>query len=210
VARVKSAVPESRRERANRTRARMIDAAYRLFCERGWEATTMQLVADEAAVAVQTVYFTFRTKAQLLAAVEERAVLGDAPRSEFFERWARRVADENNARRLIGTFVDTDTEIKRRLTPLVAGLGSFLPGDPMTNERRDSGRDRFFASLITRLQQLNALRDGLTPECALDILRVLNAQGAFSELVLERGWSEDDWKRWMIALLTEQLVAEPL
>ena len=45
-----------RQERAAQTRLRMIEAAYRLFLEHGYEATTMQDVADTAGVAGQTVY----------------------------------------------------------------------------------------------------------------------------------------------------------
>lgn len=166
----------------------------------------MQAVADEAGVAVQTVYFIFHTKAQLLGAVEERTVLGGAPRSEFFATWAVRVAQETDPRRLITMFVDNDTLVKRRITPLVAALGRSLPSDPITNERRNSGRDRFFASLVARLDQLQALRQDLTPEQALDILRVLNSQATFSELILARGWTEDAWKQWLVPLLTDQLI----
>jgi AcrR family transcriptional regulator len=168
----------------------------------------MQAVADEAGVAVQTVYFAFHTKAELLGAVQERTILGDTPRAEFFETWNMRIGGETDPRRLIATFVDTDTLVKHRLTPLVAGLGRFLPADPITSERRDSGRDRFFASLIARLHQLQALRQGLTQEHALDILRVLNAQSAFSELTLARGWTDDAWKQWLVPLLTEQLLGK--
>ena len=39
----------SRRERADQTRARMIEAAYRLFMRDGYDATTMQAVAEEHA-----------------------------------------------------------------------------------------------------------------------------------------------------------------
>ena len=166
----------------------------------------MQVVADEAAVAVQTVYFTFGTKAQLLAAVEERTVLGDTSLAQFFERWSRRVAEETDPGRLIATFVEMDTEVKRRLTPLVSGLGRFLPVDPVTSERRDSGRDRFFASLITRLAQLGALRDDLDQGRSLDILRVVNSQGSFAELTVVRGWTEEEWKQWLVSLLEGQLL----
>src|ERR1700760_2871743 len=71
--------PSARDVRAEATRARMIRAAYELFCADGHKATTMQRIADRAGVAVQTVYFTFHTKDELLQAVHEWAVLGDEP-----------------------------------------------------------------------------------------------------------------------------------
>jgi AcrR family transcriptional regulator len=56
---------------------RIIVSAYTLFCESGYRGTTMESIAQRAGVAVQTVYFTFRTKDDLLQAVYEWAVLGD-------------------------------------------------------------------------------------------------------------------------------------
>ena len=83
---VKLARRISKRERAEQTRARIVEAAYRLFSQHGYEATTMQAVADEAGVAVQTVYFTFHTKGGLVAAIETRAAGGGEEGHDWFER----------------------------------------------------------------------------------------------------------------------------
>ena len=61
--------PDGRRQRSLRTRARIVDAAARLFVDDGYVATTIEAVADAAGVAVQTVYYVFGTKRNLLAAV---------------------------------------------------------------------------------------------------------------------------------------------
>src|SRR5437763_1750044 len=63
----------SRKERAGETRRRMLEAASRLFSRRGYANTTLKSVAAEAGVAVQTVYFTFHSKAELLQATHELA-----------------------------------------------------------------------------------------------------------------------------------------
>src|SRR6187397_490836 len=70
----------TRRERALETRRRMLQAAYRLFCEQGYPATTMAAIASEAEVAVQTLYFTFHTKGAIISEVLGAAVVG-------FEHW---------------------------------------------------------------------------------------------------------------------------
>src|SRR2546423_14550843 len=67
----------TRRDRARATRLRITRAAYTLFCERGYAGTTMNDVAETAAVAVQTVYFTFHTKSELLSRTYDFAVLGE-------------------------------------------------------------------------------------------------------------------------------------
>src|SRR5881409_2180584 len=76
---VKRSVPAklSRRERAKATQWRIVKAAYTLFCERGYAGTTIAQIAEAAGVAVQTVYFTFHTKAALLSRAYDFAVMGE-------------------------------------------------------------------------------------------------------------------------------------
>lgn len=196
-----------RAEQAARTRDRILDAAHELFVANGYEATTMQAIADQAGVAVQTVYFRFGTKAALLAQVESRAVLGNAPRQEWREQpWARQMAAETDPRRVIDLFVDVDTDIKGRLSPLVAALGAALPADPSSIADRERGRDAFFGTLIDRLDELGALRTELIPSRALDILRVVNTLEAYADLTGRRGWSTDEWKAWLTDTLRSQLL----
>src|SRR4051794_2398198 len=72
-----------RRERAAGTRRRIIDAATRLFLERGYVGTTIPAVAVEAGVAVETVYRSAGGKAELLAAAVQAALAGGAERAEL-------------------------------------------------------------------------------------------------------------------------------
>jgi AcrR family transcriptional regulator len=56
-----------------RTRAALLDAAERLFFERGWDATSLDAVAGEAGVTKQTLLRHFGSKAGLLEHAFERA-----------------------------------------------------------------------------------------------------------------------------------------
>jgi AcrR family transcriptional regulator len=64
------------RQQAAQTRTVVLAAATALFGDRGWSATGMRDVANEAGVAVETVYANFRTKAELLLAAIDVGVLG--------------------------------------------------------------------------------------------------------------------------------------
>src|SRR2546430_310345 len=57
-----TAAGRRREARARETRERIIQAGVRLFLERGYVATTVQAIADEAGVAAATVYQAFGTK----------------------------------------------------------------------------------------------------------------------------------------------------
>jgi AcrR family transcriptional regulator len=197
----------SRRERAAQTRLRMIEAAYRLMLERGYEATTMQDVADMAGVAVQTVYYTFKTKAQLLAEAESFAMLGDRPAQEWRDTApAQRLRSASSADELVKTFVAMDTDIKSRLAPFVAAVGAALPSDPDTVAGRARGREEFFKAFVARLAELGPLRAGMTPGRALDILLAVNSLPNFIELTTHRGWTTRQWQTWLVRTIQTQLL----
>jgi AcrR family transcriptional regulator len=52
--------------RGEQTRGQIVEAALRLFAERGYERTTMRAIADEAHVAVGNAYYYFRSKEHLI------------------------------------------------------------------------------------------------------------------------------------------------
>ena len=58
----------SKTRRGEKTRARILETALRLFLERGYEATTMRAIADEAGVALGNAYYYFRSKDHLIQA----------------------------------------------------------------------------------------------------------------------------------------------
>ena len=74
-------VSAKRQAQARATRTTILDAALRLFSTNGYMAVTIQAVADEAGVAVQTVYAVFGNKRELLRQVLESAVTDDGPPS---------------------------------------------------------------------------------------------------------------------------------
>jgi AcrR family transcriptional regulator len=195
--------------KAAQTRARILEAAYELFLSGGYEATTMQLVAEAAGVAVQTVYLVFGTKARLLAEVESRMILGDAPLEQSGQRqWVAQIQQETDPQKLVALFVEATAEVLSRISPFVVAVGSALPGDPQSVAARDRGRDQFFSVIIDRLAALRALRNGLTSSRGVDIIRVVNTVEAYADLTTRRGWTVVEWKHWLTDLLCVQLLAD--
>lgn len=58
--------------RGEQTRQAIVDTAVRLFAERGYEQTTMRLVASEAGVSLGNAYYYFGSKEHLVEAFYER------------------------------------------------------------------------------------------------------------------------------------------
>jgi AcrR family transcriptional regulator len=59
----------SRSEQARRTRQAVLDTAIELFSERGYAATSLQMIADRMGVTKAAVYYHFRAKDDILEAI---------------------------------------------------------------------------------------------------------------------------------------------
>jgi AcrR family transcriptional regulator len=59
-------------EKGDQTRSRIMESALNMFCERGYEETTMRAIAEQSGVALGNTYYYFRSKEQLIQAFYER------------------------------------------------------------------------------------------------------------------------------------------
>ncbi|WP_167382962.1 TetR/AcrR family transcriptional regulator [Streptomyces mangrovisoli] len=111
-----------RAAQAAATRQQIIETAQRLFAARGFQATSLQAIADEMGLTKAAVYYHFRTKAQLLHAsldfaVEEMTVLldevaGMTSRQERLDAYAVGWVDFLVRHRELGTMLLHDPEIR--------------------------------------------------------------------------------------------------
>jgi AcrR family transcriptional regulator len=90
--------------KADQTRARILDAALRLFRERGFERTTMRDVAGEAEVATGAAYYYFRSKEELVMAFYLRT--SEEARDEL----ARALASSKDLRKRMQRMIDLKFE----------------------------------------------------------------------------------------------------
>jgi AcrR family transcriptional regulator len=200
---------QARKERTLATRRRMVGAAYRLFCEKGYVATTMEAIAREAHVAVPTLYFTFRTKGAILGEVLGAAVMGfDEPVGPEDAPWYRAFEAEPDPRRALKILVENTAPILRRVAPLLAATHA-AAGDPevtaisgLSEERRRDG----YRVIVRQLAAKGGLRQGLTVARATDILLVLLGPQLFDALESGRGWSPVETNRWVVEVLSQQLL----
>ena len=91
----------------------------------------MDAIAQDAAVAVQTVYFTFHTKAELLIAALELAGGGsDAPQAVLDRAWIGQVMDASTGPRRLALIVEHGNEIYARVGPLLRAVSAASSVDP--------------------------------------------------------------------------------
>jgi AcrR family transcriptional regulator len=182
---------------------RILRAAYSLFVAHGYPAVTMPAIAAEAGVAVQTLYFTFGTKAQLLQHTYEYAVLGDAHADGTVGRpehqpWYRQMTTAQDLDRALDLLVSNVAAVLARTAPLdeFVRAASVEPEaarvrQSMEHRRRESWED-MIQSLGVRFQ----LRDGLDADRATDILMVVMSPATYQAFVGLYGWTPGEWQTW--------------
>ena len=207
---VKPPAPVSpRRQRAQATRLRITKAAGALFCERGYTGTTMTDIADAAGVAVQTVYFIFHTKSDVLNSAYDLAVLGDGdPAPPQDQEWYRRAVAEPGVAAAVRSVVEGAGEIVRRVAPLDLAVRTAAADDPDAARflaRNEQLRVDGYRQMIEFLRAKSPLRAGLSADRATDALLFLVSPAAYRTLVVDRGWSPEEWVSWTSATLTAQV-----
>jgi AcrR family transcriptional regulator len=196
--------PATRKARAAATRQRIIESAHRLFLEQGYAATTMPTVAAASGVAVQTVYFTFRTKGDLLNAVYERVVLGPAGVPPHLMPWWPAADDGHGIEESVRRFAGGTAELLTRAAPLVwmvLGDETALEG----YEHHERLRRLGYAELIPVLTGKHPLRAGLKRTRARDLLLVLTGPQLFVQCTRDLSWTEDEFADWATTVVLEQV-----
>ena len=202
-------VGSPRRQRAQATRLRITKAAGVLFCERGYTGTTMADIADAAGVAVQTVYFVFHTKSDVLSSTYDLAVLGEGdPAPPQAQEWYRRAVSEPSVAAAVRALVEGAGEIVRRVAPLDLAVRTAAASDPDAARflaRNEDMRVDGYREMIDFLRTKSPLRANLSAERATDVLLLLVSPAAYRTLVVDRGWSHAEWVAWTSEALTAQV-----
>jgi AcrR family transcriptional regulator len=200
----------------------MLAAAYRLFCEKGYPATTMDAIAREAGVAVQTLYFTFGTKAQIISDTLGAAIMGfdeytpmpeqfDASQEfKTFMTWFPAFEAEPDPHRALAIFVKGGADIFQRTAPLARALDAAAADPEVASVQRVAEERRYdgFREIVRLLAKKGGVRAGVTQARATDIVLVLYSAETYNALVAGRGWSHAECIRWMIDVLSRQILPE--
>jgi AcrR family transcriptional regulator len=199
-----------RDEQARQTRRAVLAAAGRLFTEAGYGATSLQQVADEAGVAVQTIYAAFGNKKALLDGALDVAIAGDDEPVPVNERdWMRVVFEDPDPVARLAAYATAVAGILQRAGALFGVLAAAAHADPdlahqaaTAEERRRVGA----SSVIAGLAAMGALDPNLDERRATDILWTLNSPELHQRLVRGCGWPLDNYRDWLSQTMATALL----
>lgn len=199
-----------RKEGALQTRRQIVEAARDLFITHGYAGATLEAIAAQAGVAVETVYAAFGSKRAILSALIDMSVVGDEQPVPLLEREGpQAVAHETDQRRQVAMFAAGIAEIMQRMAPLFELMRAAAKTEPDIAELENSILDSRLEGMtffVHALLQNGPLRDGLTSEAAAETVWALTSGEVFTLLTGTRGWSEAAYTRWLTETLTRLLL----
>jgi AcrR family transcriptional regulator len=201
-----------RSQRAEQTRARILDAAVDLFLANGYARATTAAIAARARVSEAMLFAAFGTKAGVVEALIGRAVSGDQAPTALRDRpaWAS-LAAEHDARAAVSRFAEMGAAIQQRTWRLI------------DLARAASDTDEAMARLLTRGAENRradcrdfaqhaiaaALRSDLTLAEAADVLWLHTSADVYRLLVGTAGWTHERYAAWLADTLVHALLVDP-
>src|SRR5215472_418396 len=196
------------------TRLKVIETAKGLFIERGYPATTLEMVADDADIALPTLYRMFGSKRALLKEVldisfggdDEPVAFGDRPEQQLALTESDPVALVRSFARICRLFMERSSEMfyvlatAAQVDPEIADLQDEI------RRQRHTGQSRIVAAI--------ANRDALDPDLSLsegeDITYAALSPEVHRILTTERRWTADQYERWLTRALSSLLRPQPV
>ena len=166
----------------------------------GYVASSIQAIAGEAGVAVQTIYNSVGGKADLLAAVLEMAAAGPDASAHEPAALRQRVTAARSAPAVIRVLTEWILTVNERTANifLMVGEAAAVDADVAAFERRRAAASLHnFGEAASSLRALRGLRGGMSdPEAAAAIWAVAHPQ-VYRTLVTELGWSHEAYGDWL-------------
>jgi AcrR family transcriptional regulator len=199
-----------RKEQARQTRSRILDAAQRRFAERGYGVTTMDAIAAEAGVAVDTVYAGFGSKRGVLSALMDVRVGGDDQPVELLDRpGPQAVRRETNQRRQLAIFAQDVSAIGERARPvadIIRGAAAVDEEIAALWSRLEESRFQNMSRFVAWVAANGPFRAGITEADAAAIVWSLTSPEMQRLLRAERGWTTERYREWLAQTLTRTLL----
>ena len=194
-----------REEYAQATRQAILDAARKLFAERGYFAAKVDDIAAEARVAPATVYAVGGGKRGLLD--ELIRIWTTDP---IVEATITHIGASSEPVQIIREVASTVRLMREEFADVMRLLLTTAPHDPDVAEQLRSATNVYrdaFVPIAQRLSDLGALRPDLDVEQAVDLLWFYFGYSSLFTLHDDNGWSYERAEQWLAEQACRTLLA---
>lgn len=190
-----------RKAAAEATRSAILAAARESFLKQGYAGSTMPGIAKSAGIALDTVYATVGKKPALMRLLVEAAISGQDEAVPAEQRaYVQAIRAEPDAAAKLTIYATALGGIQPRLAPIFSVLQAAAAQEPDLKalwqeiSRRRAANMRLLAEDLMATGQT---RPDLSLSQIADIIWSMNAPEYFLLLVGQRGWTAEEFARWL-------------
>lgn len=190
-----------RQAQARQTRLQIAEAARVLFLERGYAGTSIEAIAEQANVAPETIYATFKNKRNVLSFLFDISIGGDDEDVRLLDRPdPQAVLNETDQHRQLTLFARDITKILHRAAPIFEILRIAAKTEPEIAElvqRLLRERMANMNMVVKKVAANGPLREGLNRTGATELMWAMTSPELYLLLSRDRGWSDEEYTRWL-------------
>lgn len=194
----------SRQAQAQENRERILTCARELFESKGFDKVTIEHIADRAKVSAPTIYALFKSKVGIL-----KAVMDNALPAQQHEVLVERGKLEKTPSKRIATAAIISRQLYDAERKQLGAFQDVSILDPVLKKleiEREKRRYQRLAEPISDLAKEKLLAPHLNLEKAHDIFWAFTGRDLYRMLVIERGWSSEEYEQWLAQLLAKILL----
>jgi AcrR family transcriptional regulator len=200
-----------RRAQAGETRRQILEAARKLFMERGYTGATIEAIAAEAGVAVETIYAIFRNKRKILVNLMNISSPGGSEEGVPLLQRAgpQAVSREHDQGRQLQLFAEDVAENLERVALISEIMLMAARTEHDVNrimQRLNNQRLQHMTFAVEQIATNGPFREEADEAYARDIVWTLTSPEVFLLLRRDRGWSKEKYAQWLANTLTRALL----
>jgi len=200
-----------RQAQANETRRHILEAARKLFMERGYAGATAEAIAAEAGVSAQTIYAIFKNKKRILVSlmnvspatgVEDHTPMPERPSVQA-------VSQERDQRRQLEMFaqvVAANLDQAAVVSEIMTDAAKTEPDFDRILQKLNKQRLEHMTLAVQQVAANGPFREKMDEVYARDTVWTLTSPEVFLLLTQGRGWSKEKYAGWLADMLTRALL----
>ncbi len=201
-----------RQAQADETRRYILEAARKLFIERGYAGATAEAIAAEAGVAAQTIYAIFKNKKKMLVSLMNvSSSTGVEDHTPILERASvQAVSQERDQRRQLQMFaqvVANNLDQVAEVSEMMADAAKAEPDFDRILQKLNKQRLEHMTYAVQQIAANGNFRENIDDAYATDTVWTLTSPEVFLLLTRDRGWSKEKYAEWLADMLTRALLS---
>jgi AcrR family transcriptional regulator len=200
-----------RQAQAIETRRHILEAAHKLFTERGYAGATAEAIAAEAGVSAQTIYAIFKNKKRILVSLMNVSpATGMEDHTPMSERAnVQAVAQERDQRRQLQMFAQVVASNLSQVAGVFEVMVEAAKIEPDFERMVQKLHKQRLEHMTLAVQQIAAngpFRENMDEARARDTVWTLTSGEVFLLLTRDRGWTKEQYADWLADMLIRALL----